>query len=202
MFYIRKCIYQILKYSLLHIGKTEISGGLTIYDSSLTNPFVMYVNRMPILLLNSNTTGIYFEKIQLLLFYLQPVKSLSVYSNDGTLRDKRIRIYILYQPEYLNRLTFVGKYYKHFYIVLAIPSYTIEYGHSAVGLFGYTVGNLFVVFRENKELYGLTGAIYNIVQNETDDKQRYEAEYHSSPVIENEITRTDDDNVTDHDHAS
>lgn len=199
MFYIRKCIYQIPKYSLLYIGKTEISGGLTVYDSSLANPLVIEYRSYCLIQIRS---AFILKRYKLLLFYLQPVKSLSVYSNDGTLRDKRIWIYILYQPEYLNRLTFVGKYYKHFYIVLAIPSYTIEYGHSAVGLFGYTVGNLFVVFRENKELYGLTGAIYNIVQNETDDKQRYKAKYHSSPVVENEIARTDDDNVTDHNHAS
>ena len=71
-----------------------------------------------------------------------------------------------------------------------------------MGFFRNAVGNLCIIFRKDKELYRLTGAVDYIVQNETDDKQGNETEYHSAPVVKDEIAWTDDNDITEHDHSS
>ena len=109
------------------------------------------------------------------------------------MRDERIRIDIFHQSEYLYRLALIGKHYEYFYIVLAIPSHAIKYSHSAMRLFGDAIGNLFILFGKDEELYGLAGAVYDIIQYEADDKQGYKTEYYPSPVVEDEIAGADND---------
>ena len=136
------------------------------------------------------------------LFHPQPVETFSVYSDYRALRDERIRIDIFHQSEYLYRLALIGKHYEYFYIVLAIPSHAIKYSHSAMRLFGDTIGNLFILFGKDEELYGLAGAVYDIIQYEADDKQGYKTEYYPSPVVEDEIAGADNDDVAYHNHTS
>ena len=145
---------------------------------------------------------IFYSAWLYVLFHPQPVETFSVYSDYRALRDERIRIDIFHQSEYLYRLALIGKHYEYFYIVLAIPSHTIKHSHSAMRLFGDAIGNLFILFGKDEELYGLAGAVYDIIQYEADDKQGYKTEYYPSPVVEDEIAGADNDDVAYHNHAS
>ena len=71
-----------------------------------------------------------------------------------------------------------------------------------MSLFGDAVGNLFVLFGKDKELYRLTRTVHDIIQDDADDEQRYKTENHPSPIVEYEVAGTDDDNVASHNHAS
>ena len=71
-----------------------------------------------------------------------------------------------------------------------------------MGLFGDAVGNLFIIFGKDEELHRLACAVDDIIQHDTDDKQGYETENNPSPVIKYEVTGSDDDDVTCHDHTS
>ena len=50
------------------------------------------------------------------------------------------------------------------------------------------IGYLLVFFRKDKKLNRLTGTIHYQIEHIADDNQGYEPEYHSSPVVEYEIT--------------
>lgn len=86
--------------------------------------------------------------------------------------------------------------------MLTVPAGTVEHCYTTMGFLGDAVGNLVVFFGEDEELHGLSCAVYDVVQYKTYDKQGYKTEYHPSPVVEDEIAGTDDDNVASHNHAS
>ena len=58
------------------------------------------------------------------------------------------------------------------------------------------------MFRENQELYRLSGTVDDIIYHDTHDKEYTEAEQHAPPVVENEITGRNDDNIAIHHHPS
>ena len=53
-----------------------------------------------------------------------------------------------------------------------------------ISLFADSAGNIFVVFRENHELYRLTLTIHNVVEHEILNNHRTEAEGHHGHALQ------------------
>ena len=108
------------------------------------------------------------------------------------MRDESIGVDVLDQAEDFDRLALVGQDYQYLDVTFAVPACTVEHRYATMGFFGDAVGYLLVFFGEDEELYRLAGTVHNVVEHKADDEQRYKAEYHAAPVVEDEVARTDD----------
>lgn len=131
---------------------------MAVTSSSLCELLVANTNFF-LILCSPYTCGLYKS-----LFHFQPVETFSVYTDDGTLGNESVRVYIFHHPEYFYRLAFVGKDDQYLHVVFTVPADTVEYRYTAMGFFGDAVGNLFIFFGENKELNGLPGTVDYVIQ--------------------------------------
>ena len=83
-----------------------------------------------------------------------------------------------------------------------IPSCTVEDSHPSVCFFRDADGYFLILFREDKELNRLAGTIDDPVKYDTDNEQGYETEDDTAPVMKNEVTGTNDEYISNHDHSS
>ena len=81
------------------------------------------------------------------------VEALAVDADDGTLRDKGVRVDHLDKAEDVGGLALAGQQTDDFALLTCVPAVTIEDGDTVIGLRAQGVGYLLPLTAEDEELY-------------------------------------------------
>ena len=138
----------------------------------------------------------------LFLLDLQLVESFTIYTDYITLRDEGVFVNIPHHSEYFIGFILLGKYYYNIDALLAIPACTIQQCNPTVKFFSDGFGYFFVFSLEDEELNRLTVTIPYIVDDYTHDKQYAAPEQYTLPIMEYQVTRRNNDDITIHNQSS
>ena len=148
--------------------------------------------------------------ILILLFYFHPhfLESFAIDTNNGTLRDKGLRVDHLDETEHIDALVLSGQDTEHFYFLTSIPSVTIENGNTMMRLSTDGISYLLPFSGEYQELYRLSTGIHDIVEGIVLHRHHTETEHHLMGALKigaklwEEHTGADDAEVSSNQHIA
>ena len=124
------------------------------------------------------------------------ISSKDTYLNDGLLKIEYTNV--PYHAEDVGRLVLLGQYNNYLDALFAIPTGAIQQRNPTVKLAGNHLGYFFMLLGEDEELDGLSVTVHYIVDDDTHHEQYAESEQYAFPVVEDKITRGDNDDITIH----
>ena len=102
----------------------------------------------------------------LLGFVLNLIKTLAINTDNGTLTDKGMWIYLADKAENGWSLALLGKHEEHLDFLTGIKTGGIHYGHTTVGIRVDALAYLLILLRNDKELYASSSAVHHLVDTE------------------------------------
>lgn len=111
-------------------------------------------------------------------------------------------IYSFYQSEYLLTLAATGHDDEHPTLLLRVPSLAVQFGDAALNVIVNLLCYLFMFVRDDGELYALGGRGHRVVKQNHGDEQDDVTGDHLVPIVEDEETRRNDNEVEPHQHAA
>lgn len=108
------------------------------------------------------------------------VESFAVHTDHGALRNKGFRVDVFNQPEDDGRFPLLGEYKHHLLFPSRIETGGVDDSHTPMRILVNPLSNFFIFVGNDEELYGLTGTVHHLVENEATNIKSYESIYYFS----------------------
>ena len=102
----------------------------------------------------------------LLGFVLNLIKALAINTDNGTLTDKSIRVYLADKAENGWSLALLGKHEEHLHILTGIETAGVHHRYSSISIHVDALAYLLILLRNDEELYTSTTTVHHLVDAE------------------------------------
>ena len=109
----------------------------------------------------------------LLGFVLNLIKTLAINTDNGTLTDKGMWIYLADKAENGWSLALLGKHEEHLHILTGIETAGVHHRYSSISIHVDALAYLLILLRNDKELYASSSAVYHLVDAECLNAKNY-----------------------------
>ena len=102
----------------------------------------------------------------LLGFVLNLIKTLAINTDNGTLTDKGMWIYLTDKAENGWSLALLGKHEEHLHILTGIETAGVNHRYSSISIHVDALAYLLILLRNDEELYTSTTTVHHLVDAE------------------------------------
>ena len=109
----------------------------------------------------------------LLGFVLNLIKTLAINTDNGTLTDKGMWIYLADKTEDSWSLALLGQHEQHLHILTGIKTAGIHHRYSSISIHVDALAYLLILLRNDEELYTSTATVHHLVDAECLNAKNY-----------------------------
>ena len=109
----------------------------------------------------------------LLSLVLNLIKAFAINTDNGTLTDKGMWIYLADKAENGWSLALLGKHEKHLHILTGIETAGVNHRYSPISIHVDALAYLLILLRNDEELYTSSSAVYHLVDAECLNAKNY-----------------------------
>ena len=109
----------------------------------------------------------------LLGFVLNLIKTLAINTDNGTLTDKGMWIYLADKAENGWSLALLGKHEEHLHILTGIETAGVNHRYSSISIHVDALAYLLILLRNDEELYTSTTTVHHLVDAECLNAKNY-----------------------------
>ena len=106
-------------------------------------------------------------------FIFNLVKTFTIHTDNGTLTDKGMWIYLTDKTEDSRSLALLGQHEQHLHILTGIKTAGIHHRYSPISIYIDALAYLLILLRNDKELYASSSAVYHLVDAECLNAKNY-----------------------------
>ena len=99
-------------------------------------------------------------------FIFNLVKTFTIHTDNGTLTDKGMWIYLADKTEDSWSLTLFGKHEEHLHILTGIETAGIHHRYSSIGIYIDALTYLLIFLRDDEELHTSAATVHHLVDAE------------------------------------